>query len=82
MPELLLHFCVQVWLCGGHLEIIPCSVVGHIYRRKSPHSFPNGTDVIVRNKVRLAEVWMDEYKEVFYRQSKVARAIVREVSVL
>ncbi|XP_061075769.1 polypeptide N-acetylgalactosaminyltransferase 6-like [Conger conger] len=67
----------RVWLCGGRLEIIPCSVVGHIYRRKSPHTFPNGTDVIIRNQVRLAEVWMDEYKELFYRRNKVAGAIAR-----
>ncbi|XP_035242796.1 polypeptide N-acetylgalactosaminyltransferase 6-like [Anguilla anguilla] len=68
----------RVWLCGGRLEIIPCSVVGHIYRQKSPHTFPNGTEVVIRNQVRLAEVWMDEYKEVFYRRNKVARDIARE----
>ncbi|KAJ8359501.1 hypothetical protein SKAU_G00160260 [Synaphobranchus kaupii] len=78
MPELWLLLHMQVWLCGGRLEIIPCSVVGHIYRKKSPHTFPNGTDVIARNQVRLAEVWMDEYKEVFYRRNKVASVIARE----
>ncbi|KAG5836468.1 hypothetical protein ANANG_G00255110 [Anguilla anguilla] len=53
-------------------------IVGHIYRQKSPHTFPNGTEVVIRNQVRLAEVWMDEYKEVFYRRNKVARDIARE----
>ncbi|XP_012676061.2 polypeptide N-acetylgalactosaminyltransferase 6-like [Clupea harengus] len=68
----------RVWLCGGRLEIIPCSVVGHIFRSSSPHSFPKGTDVITRNQVRLAEVWMDEYKQIFYRVSKKAAAIAQK----
>ncbi|XP_030626019.1 polypeptide N-acetylgalactosaminyltransferase 6 isoform X2 [Chanos chanos] len=70
----------RVWLCGGQLEIIPCSVVGHIFRSKSPHSFPKGTDVIARNQVRLAEVWMDEYKTIFYRRNRKAAAIAKEKS--
>uniref|UniRef100_A0A8C5CUH1 Polypeptide N-acetylgalactosaminyltransferase n=1 Tax=Gadus morhua TaxID=8049 RepID=A0A8C5CUH1_GADMO len=62
----------RVWQCGGQLEILPCSVVGHVFRNKSPHSFPKGTQVIARNQVRLAEVWMDEYKEIFYRRNQQA----------
>ncbi|KAM3872567.1 polypeptide N-acetylgalactosaminyltransferase 6 [Diretmus argenteus] len=62
----------RVWQCGGQLEIIPCSVVGHVFRTKSPHTFPKGTEVITRNQVRLAEVWMDDYKKVFYRRNKNA----------
>ncbi|KAJ3592013.1 hypothetical protein NHX12_007143 [Muraenolepis orangiensis] len=62
----------RVWQCGGQLEILPCSVVGHVFRNKSPHSFPNGTQVIARNQVRLAEVWMDEYKDIFYRRNRQA----------
>ncbi|XP_042347387.1 LOW QUALITY PROTEIN: polypeptide N-acetylgalactosaminyltransferase 6 [Plectropomus leopardus] len=62
----------RVWQCGGQLEIIPCSVVGHVFRNKSPHTFPKGTEVITRNQVRLAEVWMDDYKKIFYRRNKNA----------
>ncbi|KAL2103949.1 hypothetical protein ACEWY4_000817 [Coilia grayii] len=68
----------RVWLCGGRLEIVPCSVVGHIFRSSSPHSFPKGTGVIVRNQVRLAEVWMDGHKQIFYRMNKKAAEIVRK----
>ncbi|XP_063284076.1 polypeptide N-acetylgalactosaminyltransferase 6-like [Pelobates fuscus] len=68
----------RVWQCGGQLEIIPCSVVGHVFRTKSPHSFPKGTQVISRNQVRLAEVWMDRYKEIFYRRNQQAAKMVRE----
>ncbi|KAF7660119.1 hypothetical protein LDENG_00287790 [Lucifuga dentata] len=63
---------LRVWQCGGQLEIIPCSVVGHVFRTKSPHTFPKGTEVITRNLVRLAEVWMDDYKKIFYRRNKAA----------
>lgn len=34
----LLQFPVQVWMCGGSVEIIPCSHVGHIYRDGHPYN--------------------------------------------
>uniref|UniRef100_A0A8D0G3T5 Polypeptide N-acetylgalactosaminyltransferase n=1 Tax=Sphenodon punctatus TaxID=8508 RepID=A0A8D0G3T5_SPHPU len=68
----------RVWQCGGQLEILPCSVVGHVFRSKSPHTFPKGTQVITRNQVRLAEVWMGEYKDIFYRRNSEAAKIFKQ----
>lgn len=68
----------RVWQCGGQLEIIPCSVVGHVFRTKSPHTFPKGTEVITRNQVRLAEVWMDDFKKIFYRRNKNAATMAAQ----
>ena len=63
------HTHIQIWMCGGELEIIPCSHVGHIYRERNPNTFPGGvTSTLARNNLRLMEVWMDEYKEYYYQR--------------
>ncbi|XP_030065950.1 polypeptide N-acetylgalactosaminyltransferase 5 [Microcaecilia unicolor] len=57
----------KVWMCGGEIEIIPCSRVGHIFRNDNPYSFPKDRiQTVERNLVRVAEVWLDEYKDIFY----------------
>ena len=53
-------------MCGGSLEVIPCSHVGHLYRI-STYSFDGDQrKITARNTNRLIEVWMDEFKELFY----------------
>lgn len=57
-------------MCGGTLEIIPCSHVGHIYRKKSPyaHKVKNGFS-LHRNLARLAAVWLEEYASYYFSRS-------------
>jgi len=43
--------------------------------RVAPYSHPGGGDVILRNSVRLAEVWMDDFKELFYKRQPHAKDI-------
>lgn len=57
----------KVWMCGGHMEDIPCSRVGHIYRKYVPYKVPGGMS-LARNLKRVAEVWMDEYAEYIYQR--------------
>ncbi|KAG8432344.1 hypothetical protein GDO86_016837 [Hymenochirus boettgeri] len=57
----------KIWMCGGEIEIIPCSRVGHIFRNDNPYSFPKDRiKTVERNLVRVAEVWLDQYKDLFY----------------
>ncbi|XP_072300465.1 polypeptide N-acetylgalactosaminyltransferase 5 [Eucyclogobius newberryi] len=57
----------KIWMCGGEIEIIPCSRVGHIFRGQNPYKFPKDRQKTVeRNLARVAEVWLDEYKDLFY----------------
>ncbi|PNJ09047.1 GALNT11 isoform 13, partial [Pongo abelii] len=51
-----------IWMCGGKLFIIPCSRVGHIFRKRRPYGSPEGQDTMTHNSLRLAHVWLDEYK--------------------
>ncbi|XP_030216841.1 polypeptide N-acetylgalactosaminyltransferase 10 [Gadus morhua] len=57
----------KVWMCGGLMEDIPCSRVGHIYRKYVPYKVPGGVS-LARNLKRVAEVWMDEYAEFIYQR--------------
>ncbi|KAK5972274.1 hypothetical protein GCK32_003863, partial [Trichostrongylus colubriformis] len=64
-----LEISFRVWMCGGSIELIPCSHVGHIFRSGHPYDMTgrNGNkDVHGTNSKRLAEVWMDDYKRLFY----------------
>ncbi|KAM4726396.1 polypeptide N-acetylgalactosaminyltransferase 10-like [Anableps anableps] len=56
----------KVWMCGGRMEDIPCSRVGHIYRKYVPYKIPGGIS-LAKNLKRVAEVWMDEYAEYVYQ---------------
>ncbi|CAJ1064911.1 polypeptide N-acetylgalactosaminyltransferase 17 [Xyrichtys novacula] len=57
---------IKAWLCGGSMEVLPCSRVAHMARRKKPYYSDIGTQMR-RNALRVAEVWMDEYKSFVYQ---------------
>lgn len=57
----------QIWMCGGTLLTAPCSHVGHVFRNTPPYSFGPKKNVVKNNLVRMAEVWLDEFKDYYYQ---------------
>jgi glycosyltransferase involved in cell wall biosynthesis len=68
---------IRIWLCGGEIVVARDSRVSHVFRPNFPYAI-NSTQVNI-NKVRLAEVWLDQYKEFFYRADPHARRLVQHM---
>ncbi|XP_076787542.1 polypeptide N-acetylgalactosaminyltransferase 15 isoform X3 [Arvicanthis niloticus] len=70
-----LEMSFKAWLCGGSVEIIPCSRVGHVYQSQDASFRTDPDEVILRNKILIAETWLASFKETFYRQNPEAFAL-------
>lgn len=58
---------LRLWICGGSIDRIPCSRVGHVGRGFKTYDLPKGSWYYMRlNAVRVADVWLDEYKLPYY----------------
>lgn len=67
----------KIWQCGGSIEWVPCSRVGHVYRNHMPYGFGKidvKIPVISLNYMRVVEVWLDrEHREYFYTREPSVR---------
>ncbi|XP_074038741.1 N-acetylgalactosaminyltransferase 7 [Leptinotarsa decemlineata] len=69
----------KIWQCGGSIEWVPCSRVGHVYRSFMPYNFgklaqKKKGSLITINYKRVIETWFDtKYKEYFYTREPMAR---------
>jgi len=73
----------KVWQCGGRIQWVPCSRVGHIYRGPVPAGYhvPDTCKsrfdepyIVQKNYKRVIEVWWEEkYKEYFYTREPLVR---------
>ncbi|XP_048477864.1 polypeptide N-acetylgalactosaminyltransferase 1-like [Plutella xylostella] len=61
-----LEMSFRIWMCGGSIHMLPCSRVGHVYRSLRLEWRVPWLDQHLLNTARLAEVWMDHHREMFY----------------
>lgn len=69
------HFelTMKVWRCGGRIEIIPCSRIGHLFREVATRPYSVSEWQVVHNYARLAQVWATDHLHLFYRVKPQAR---------
>ncbi|XP_039988162.1 probable polypeptide N-acetylgalactosaminyltransferase 8 [Xiphias gladius] len=53
---------IRVWLCGGSIEVVPCSRIAHIERAHKPYAL-DLNPAMRRNALRVADIWLDDYKK-------------------
>jgi len=68
-----IEMSLRTWRCGGRIEIVPCSRIGHVFRAANPYVVHQ--TAVVRNLKRAALVWLDERLEDFYTQMPHARTL-------
>lgn len=77
-----LELSFRIWQCGGTIEIVPCSHVGHLFRKSSPYSFPGGVgDILYANLARVAKVWLDDWANFYFKFNADARKIAKKQNV-
>ncbi|XP_055619792.1 putative polypeptide N-acetylgalactosaminyltransferase 9 [Toxorhynchites rutilus septentrionalis] len=77
-----IELSMKSWMCGGKMVTVPCSRVGHIQKTGHPYMMHTSKDVVRANSLRLAEVWMDEYKHVIFDIYGIRKYPVEEVGEL
>ena len=55
--------------------------MGHVFRDKSPYTFPGGVAKIVnKNAARVAEVWMDEWRDFYYSMNPGSKKATKKLT--
>jgi len=70
-----MELTMKVWRCGGRIEIVPCSRVGHLFRTPQKRPYNVEVDIVVRNYARLARIWAGDYLEMFYKVKPEGRQV-------
>ncbi|XP_073952541.1 polypeptide N-acetylgalactosaminyltransferase 35A isoform X2 [Choristoneura fumiferana] len=76
-----LEISFRIWMCGGTLELVPCSRVGHVFRKRRPYGLGEKEDYMLHNSMRMAQVWMDDYvKKVIQQNPSAAHVSIGDIS--
>jgi|ERR1712216_1046213 len=70
-----MELTMKVWRCGGSIEIVPCSRVGHLYRTPQMRPYDVEVNTVVHNYKRLAELWAMDHLKYFYAMKPEARSM-------
>ena len=66
-----LELAWRTWMCGGQALTVVCSRVAHIFKPFS-YAFDGDREKIVqKNLMRVAELWMGDYKQFFYAATRI-----------
>mmetsp|Transcript_21865 Transcript_21865/g.49844 ORF Transcript_21865/g.49844 Transcript_21865/m.49844 type:complete len:427 (+) Transcript_21865:67-1347(+) len=68
-----MELTMKVWRCGGNIEMVPCSRVGHLYRDPSQRPYNVEVNTVVHNYKRLAELWARDHLDYFYKMKPEAK---------
>mmetsp|Transcript_16595 Transcript_16595/g.29043 ORF Transcript_16595/g.29043 Transcript_16595/m.29043 type:complete len:488 (+) Transcript_16595:184-1647(+) len=68
-----IEMSLRTWRCGGRIEIVPCSRMGHVFRAKNPYVVH--VPEVMKNTKRAALVWLDDHLEDFYKKVPYARSL-------
>ncbi|XP_034017295.1 polypeptide N-acetylgalactosaminyltransferase 15-like [Thalassophryne amazonica] len=69
-----IELSIRVWSCGGSMEVVPCSRVAHLDHHHIPYQIPD-QEQTQKNKIRIADTWMDTYRKIYYRRDTQAHFI-------
>eukprot|EP00920_Eleutheroschizon_duboscqi_P017994 GHVT01043021.1.p1 GENE.GHVT01043021.1~~GHVT01043021.1.p1 ORF type:complete len:740 (-),score=146.15 GHVT01043021.1:1270-3489(-) len=58
---------LRTWLCGGEVVVARDSIIAHVFRTKFPYKVDS--KVLVKNRVRAATAWFDEFGDNFFTSS-------------
>eukprot|EP00928_Gymnodinium_smaydae_P011669 TRINITY_DN14280_c0_g1_i1.p1 TRINITY_DN14280_c0_g1~~TRINITY_DN14280_c0_g1_i1.p1 ORF type:complete len:433 (+),score=74.55 TRINITY_DN14280_c0_g1_i1:60-1358(+) len=67
-----MELTMKVWRCGGRIEIVPCSRVGHLYRDPEHRPYDVEVNTVVHNYKRLALLWAKDHLDLFFKMKPEA----------